>query len=119
MIAKNPLSVYIAIPRGKKPPKIDHTAIQVYNVQPHLYESGMETIHTPNGDIRIYCQERTICDIFRFRNEIGEGTALEAMKNYLSQKKPNVDKILYYAEMCRIKNAILPYIKVIEGMKGL
>jgi hypothetical protein len=59
----------------------------------------------------MYNKEKTICDMFRYRNKIGENLALEALKNYLRRKDSNIKKLNEFAIVCRVKTVMLPYIK--------
>jgi hypothetical protein len=63
--------------------------------------------------IKIYNKEKTICDMFRYRNKYGEDLALEGLKNYLSHKEANVNKLRKYAEICQVKTIMMPYLKAL------
>ena len=70
-------------------------------------------IKTKSGIVKIYNKEKTICDLFSYRNKLGEDIALEALKNYLRSKDFNLNKLRQYANKMRIKTIIAPYIKAI------
>jgi hypothetical protein len=72
---------------------------------------GIEEIKTSAGTVRMYNMEKTICDVFRYRNKIGENLALEGLRNYLRRKDSNINKLNEFAIACRVKTVILPYIK--------
>jgi hypothetical protein len=63
------------------------------------------------GSFKIYNAEKTICDMFRYRNKLGEDIALEGLKNYLKRKDANINKLWEYAIKCRVKTIVQPYIK--------
>jgi len=52
--------------------------------------------------MKIYDRERTVCDFFRMRLQIGKDSAFEVLKNYLSCKK-QLQKLSEYAELPQIK----------------
>ena len=58
----------------------------------------------------MYNREKTICDMFRYRDKLGENLALEALKNYLHGKDSNIKKLSEYAVICRVKKIMFPYI---------
>jgi predicted transcriptional regulator of viral defense system len=107
----NPSKVYLAIPHQKKPPRIFYPPVKLFYLYENFYKTGIEVIKTGYGTIRVYDIEKTICDIFRYRNKLGEDLAIEALKNYLALNKTNIDKIIKYAELTRINQDLMPYLK--------
>ncbi len=111
----NPTQVYAAIPKAEKPPQIEHPPVNFYYWEKPIYEEGIIEIKTASGIVKIYDKEKTICDLFRYRDKLGEDIAIEALKNYLKLKSYNLNKLRNYAEKMRIKKTITPYIKAIVG----
>jgi predicted transcriptional regulator of viral defense system len=111
----NPSYVTVAVPHNTPNFKLDYPPIQVYYFTLKYYETGLEKIETKNGLIRIYNREKSLCDLFRYRNKIGDDIVIESLKNYLKQKKRDINKLLEYAVTLRIKEKIFPYVKAIVG----
>jgi predicted transcriptional regulator of viral defense system len=109
----NPSEIYVAIPNAAKAPKIDFPPLRVFYFRERFYKPGIEHIEVPNCTIKIYSKEKTICDMFRYRNKYGEDLALEGLKNYLSRKEANVNKLRKYAEVCQVKTVMMPYLKAL------
>ena len=109
----NPSEIYIAIPNAAKIPKIDFPPLRVFYFRERFYNPGIESIEVPNCTLKIYSKEKTICDMFRYRNKYGEDLALEGLKNYLSRKEANVNKLRKYAEICQVKAVLMPYLKAL------
>lgn len=107
----NPGRISVALPNKGKQNKLEHLPISVYYFRDNLYNCGKEEVETPTGTFRIYCAEKTICDIFRYRNKLGEEIALESLKNYLNNRNADINKLWNYAVQCRIKTIMQPYIK--------
>jgi predicted transcriptional regulator of viral defense system len=107
--------VTVAVPHNTPSFKLDYPPIQVYYFPRKYYEVGIEEINTKNGLVRIYNQEKSICDLFRYRTKIGDDIVIESLKNYLKQKKRDINKLLEYAEILRVKEKILPFVKAIVG----
>ncbi|MHB8336881.1 MAG: hypothetical protein ACYC6P_11940 [Ignavibacteriaceae bacterium] len=58
---------------------------------PHkYYETGISEIDTKSGLIKIFDREKTICDLFRYINKIGEDIAIETLKRI--SKKSQIKK---------------------------
>lgn len=107
----NPSEIHIALPHSARLPKIDYPPIRKYFFRDRFYSCGIEEISTDHGVVRIYDQEKSICDMFRYRNKLGEDIALESLKNYLKRRESNINKLLEYAVQCKVQTVIKNYIK--------
>jgi hypothetical protein len=50
--------------------------------------------------------------MFRYRNKLGEDLALEGLKEYLGRRGADPGRLLKYAEICRVKKILTPYLKI-------
>jgi hypothetical protein len=69
---------------------------------------GQTTIKISNQKLKIFDQERTVVDSFRY---LDKETALKALQAYLKtskDRKPDIDKLLMYAKKLRVD--LIPYI---------
>jgi predicted transcriptional regulator of viral defense system len=110
-----PTAITYAIPRTYKPSKLPFPPTESYYFSQTQYKAGIEHRETKAGDIRIYCIEKTICDCFRFRNTIGEDIAIEGLKAYFRRNGWNINKLMKFAELCRVKGILSQYAKAIVG----
>ena len=108
-----PPEVYVAISMSDKPPKVEYPPVRFFYYSEKLFRTGIDVIKTSAGAVRIYNREKSICDMFRYRDKLGENLALEALKNYLRLKDSNIKKLSEYAVMCRVNKIVFPYIKAI------
>lgn len=107
----NPWQIYVAIPHSERKIKINYPPVQFFYFRDRFYHPGIVKIQTKHGIIRIYNPEKTICDMFRYRNKLGEDLALEGLKNYLKRKDADIAKLHEYAIQCKVKTVMLPYLK--------
>ncbi len=107
----NPSKIYVALPNKEKPGKLKYPPTEVFYFRDQFYNRGIKEIQTESGNFKIYNAEKTICDMFRYRNKLGEDTALEGLKNYLKRKDAKINKLWEYAIKCRVKTIVHPYIK--------
>ena len=106
-----PHAVEVALPRTARVPRLDHPPIKVFRFSRESLNAGIET-HTLDGaSIRVYCREKTLADVFKYRNKVGVDVALEALRAYRSQQKPDFQAVLKYARICRVENVIRPYLE--------
>ncbi len=99
----NPSIISMAICRGSREPKIEYPPVEFYHFSKKQFEAGINEIKIKGHKIRIYCPEKTICDCFRYRNKLGLDMAKEGLSEYLKRKDRNLEKLLEYAEICRIE----------------
>jgi len=108
-----PHEVYIAISRNSEPPRLDYPPVRSFRFSGKAFSEGIERPLVDGIRVPIYSREKTIADCFKFRNQIGLDTVLEAIKFYKDQPKRNVDSLLEYASICRVSKSIRPYLEAI------
>lgn len=108
-----PHEVHVALPRGAEEPRLDNPPIKTYRFSGAAFTAGVE-VHALDGvDARIYSPEKTLADCFKFRNRVGLDTAVEAIRFYIERKSVKVDDLMRYAEICRVKKIIRPYLEAL------
>lgn len=107
----NPSKIFIAVGNQTYAPKIIYPPVEIFYFRHRFHKPGIEVIKTKYGDVKIYSREKTVCDMFRYRNKFGEDIALEGLKNYVGYKYANLEKLREFAEICRVKRVMMPYLK--------
>jgi len=87
--------------------------VNIFYFRDRFYEPGIETITTAYGTVKLYNREKTVCDLFRYRNKLGEDLALEGLKNYVSSPSANLHELRRYADICQVKTVMLPLLKAL------
>jgi predicted transcriptional regulator of viral defense system len=108
-----PHSVYFALPRDVKTPKIQYPPIWVFHYSNDSYQAGMVEHELDGVKVKIYDREKTIADCFKFRNKVGMDIALEAVKDYFTQPNPDVSLLLKYARVNRVEKIMRPYLEAL------
>lgn len=87
---------------------------KVYTVKRELLDVG-KTMVTDNAGNRIpmYDLERTICDLVRSRSGIEAQDFHAALKNYVSRKDKDLNRLMEYAKLFRVQNVIRRYMEVL------
>ena len=58
-----------------------------------LFDKGIKEIASPYGNpIKIYCIERTLCDLLRSRNDFNKERYIPAVQKYMRSKQKDVYK---------------------------
>lgn len=110
-----PTVISFAIPRAGKPARLSYPPNEPYFFSANQYKAGIEHHETKAGHIRVYGPEKTVCDLFRFRNKLGEDLALEGLKEYLKRRNRDLNKLRKFSQVCRVKGIISQYVKAIVG----
>ena len=108
-----PHEVYVAISRNATPPSIDYPPVRSFRFSGKAFTEGVEQIRLDGFEVPVYSREKTIADCFKFRNQIGLDTVIEAIKFYKEQPKRNVEALMKYAAVCRVATKIRPYLESI------
>jgi predicted transcriptional regulator of viral defense system len=111
----NPSEITVAVPHNTDRFILRYPPIRVFYFPDTFYSPGMETIKTTAGTIKIYNREKTICDMFRYRNKLGLDLALEGLRAYLRLKEANIKVLADYAVLCHVKSVMIPYMRAIAG----
>lgn len=108
-----PSSVCLAIEEGSETPRFKFPRTRIFRFSGPSFSEGVE-FHIINSiEIKIYSPEKTLADCFKFRNQIGLDTAIEALKIYRNKKTVHVDKVLHFAKVCRVEKIMKPYLESI------
>ena len=108
-----PHEVWIAIPRNSEPPRLEYPPIRVIRLSAPAYDAGVETHKLDGTNLKVYSREKTLADCFKHRNDVGLDVVLEAIRQYKSQRRVDVDAILRFATICRVGRVARPYLESI------
>jgi len=110
-----PQKIDITLPVYRRVPVMpDDIHITIHKAIPLIYEVGIQTVKMNGYSLKIYDRERTVCDFFRMRLQIGKDCAFEVLKNYMAGKK-HLQKLSEYAELLQIKGVLYPYMEVLAA----
>jgi len=108
-----PRQVWIAMPRGSHPPRLDYPPVKMVQFTGDAYSAGIEEVERDGIKLRVYNVAKTVADCFKHRNKVGLDVALEALKDARSRNRASVDDIWRFAKVCRVANVMRPYLESI------
>lgn len=108
-----PHEVYLALRRGAEPPRIEYPPVRIFWFSGKAYTEGIETHRVDGIPLRVYSREKAIADLFKYRNKVGMDTVLESLRCYRSQKRPDVDRLFRFGQICRVAKVMQPYMEAI------
>lgn len=113
MTTQIPHKVYIALPQAAEKPRLEFPPLDIVWLSEKSYRAGITEQKIDDFPIKIYSQEKTVADCFKFRNKIGIDVALEALKDYVKTPDRQVDQLLSYARVDRVDNLISRYLEAL------
>lgn len=105
----------VAVPRtiSRSKLKIDDVPVKTYYIQNELFEIGKTTDDFNGFTLNVYDRERTICDCFKYKNQLDSEIFNKAIKSYIADDKKNLANLSKYAKQLKV------YKKVTELMEVL
>ncbi len=111
LTTKSPGAVWIAIESHSCAPQIESLHLNVHYLSGPSFREGTET-HTIAGvPVRSYSAAKTVSDCFKFRNQIGTKTAVEALKDSWKKKPVTTEDLYRFARVCRVLKMMRPYLE--------
>ncbi len=111
---RTPLFYSVTVPAGYNASQIKAGGAKVYFVKRELHLLGAITIKSPHGNnIRIFNLERTLCDVFRNRNQMDIHFMSESLKKYVTHPSRNIDQLYQYASLFRVQKIVRDTIEVL------
>jgi predicted transcriptional regulator of viral defense system len=109
LTTENPAEVWIAVPRGARPPHPRTPALRVARFSGPMMTVGIERHVIQGVSVPIYSVAKTIADCFRFRNRLGVNIAVEALRDALRNKRTTPEELWRCAQACRVLQVMRPY----------
>lgn len=110
----NPTEICIALPRGSARPILpENLFVKFYYMTSKHFELGITETDYHSTIIKIYDIEKTVCDCFKYEQDVEKSIALEVLKNYMSRSSCNIQKLLEYAKVIGKKKVIYPYVEAL------
>ena len=108
-----PHVVSVAVKRGKEKPRLNYPPNQIYFFSGEAFSEGIQNRTIDSAVVKVYSPEKTLADLFKFRDKVGMDTIGEAMKMYRSQFKPKPRELIKYAKICRVEKLMRPYLEAV------
>ncbi|MEX0900833.1 MAG: type IV toxin-antitoxin system AbiEi family antitoxin domain-containing protein [Gammaproteobacteria bacterium] len=108
-----PSQVWLALPRGRRRPKLAYPPLRVMFVSEPAFSTGVE-IHVVGGRaIQVYGVAKTIADCFKYRNKIGLDVTLEALNEAWTKRLFAMNELERHARINRVARVMRPYLEAL------
>lgn len=111
LTTESPGSVWIAVENHARPPRIETLQLRVHYFSGPAFHEGIEEHPIAGVPVKVYSAAKTVADCFKFRNQVGTKTAVDALREAWKKKKVTTEDLYRYARVCRVLNVMRPYLE--------
>ncbi len=108
-----PRAVWVARSQGAWAPEEPPVALRLVRMSGPALREGVEEHVVEKVPVKIFGPAKTVADCFKFRNKIGLDVAIEALRDYHRQQAGTMDELWHFADVCRVRTVIKPYMEAI------
>ena len=109
----SPYEVWMAIGEKDWKPRFAYPPIRLFRFSAVTLSAGVDEHVVDGCSIKVYSEAKTVADCFKYRNKVGLDLALEALRECWRQKRATADELWHFADLCRVKNVMRPYLETI------
>lgn len=102
--------VDLAIERRAGRPRLAEPTLWIARMGGEAFTEGVEIRILHGVPVAVYSLEKTLADVFKFRNKIGPHIAVDALRTALQHHQVHLDALQRYAGICRVERVMQPYL---------
>ena len=110
-----PSEVWMAIDRRARRPALRYPPLRIVRYTGAALTAGVERHVIEGRPVKVYNVPKTLADCFKYRNKIGLGVALEALREAWRGRRFTMDELDRYAAICRVQRVMRPYIEALTA----
>ena len=110
-----PLVWTIAVPRAISLSKLNINGLPIkpHFIQKQNYELGKTTDDFNGFTLNVYDRERTICDCFKYKNQLDSEIFNKAINAYIADDKKNLENLSKYAKQLKVYKKVTELIGIL------
>ncbi len=106
-----PAEVWLAIERGRRPPKVTNLRLRIVRLSGPAFHEGIEVHEIERQRVRVYGVAKTLADLFKARNRVGLDVAVEALREAWRDRRFRMADLARAARACRVERVMRPYVE--------
>jgi predicted transcriptional regulator of viral defense system len=106
-----PFEIWMAIDIHARRPRLEYPPVRIVKSSGSALSFGVEEHAIEGVQVRITTPAKTVADCFKYRSQIGQDVAIEALREYIGKRLGTVDTLWEAATVCRVTKIIRPYIE--------
>jgi predicted transcriptional regulator of viral defense system len=111
---RDPIYYTVTVPTGYEVKRLKEEGIHVFYIKKELHNIGaIEMVTSFGNNVITYNIERTICDCVRSRKQMDISVVTDALKRYVKRSDKDLNSLMNYAQLFRVKSIIKNYLEVL------
>lgn len=103
----------VTVPKGYHSKKLWQDFL-VRQAPAEILDQGIQEVKSFYGNpLKVYCIERTLCELLHGRKDFNKERYIPALQRYMASKNRNIWKLTDYAKMFNVEKKIRPYVEVL------
>lgn len=113
---KIPVNIEVCAPQGYNPTRNKMKSLSIRKISnPDVYNLGISELKTPFGNkVKVYDEERTICNLIKYRDRYDGETFIKGIKLY-ANKSNNQIKLFRYARILGIEKKVFEIMELVSN----
>ncbi|HEU5379100.1 MAG TPA: type IV toxin-antitoxin system AbiEi family antitoxin domain-containing protein [Ktedonobacteraceae bacterium] len=108
-----PDEVWLALERDAHCPQITQWPLRIVRFSGLARSFGIEEHQVGGVPIQVYSPAKTAADCFKFRSKLGQGIALDALRETWRARKATISELWEAAQVCRVAGVMRPYLELL------
>lgn len=103
-------SVDLAIEHRAARPRLDYPALNLFRLGGAAFSEGVVSQNVEGVALRVYALEKTLADLFKFRNKLGPHLAVDGLRVALASGRVDLPLLWHSARINRVERIMKPYV---------
>jgi predicted transcriptional regulator of viral defense system len=106
--------VDVAIERRAARPRLDYPRLHIARLGGAAFSGGIEVHSIESVAVRVFALEKTLADLFKFRNKIGPHLAVDGLRAAFAAGRVDCEALRHYAALDRVERVMRPYVDALS-----
>ena len=108
-----PHYVYVALPRGAEPPRLEHPPLRVFWLTEPVFRAGIETHMVDGVSLQCLYPGQDDRGLFQVSKQDRHRSRGRGPQDASRTRRLNPDELLHFARICRVETVIKPYLQAL------
>ncbi len=114
-----PRKVWMALNRDeiRTRPRVQELPVEFVWFSGAAFKEGQENHEIEGVSVRVYSPAKTVADLFKYRNKMGNDIAIQALREGWRERRFTMDEVEHYADVCGVSNVMKPYLEALVSTR--